>query len=402
MIIFAPGFDLFLCPYSFNCQSMNQKYFYRDLKIGILGGGQLGRMLLQAAIDLNLNIHILDPDSHAPCSALTRNFQVGSLTDYDTVYRFGEDLDLITIEIENVNVDALEALEKEGKTICPKPAVIRMIQDKCTQKQWFSQHKIPSAPYTITHTREEVVKQVNRFPLVQKLGKGGYDGRGVHILRTIGDLAKAFDEPSVLEECVEIEKEIAVLAARNAKGEVSVFPTVEMVFHPTANLVEYLFSPSDISQETEKEVVKIATDIVNKLDYTGLIAVEMFLDKNGRILVNELAPRPHNSGHHTIRSTATSQYEQHLRAILNLPLGSTQLLHPAAMLNLLGAEGYSGSVIYEGVEKALAIEGVFPHFYGKSITKPFRKMGHVTILEDNKQKLIEKVKSVQNILKVIS
>ncbi len=381
---------------------MYNKYFYRDLQIGILGGGQLGRMLLQAAIDFNLNIHILDPDSQAPCSALTKNFQVGSLTDFDTVYRFGEDLDIITIEIENVNVDALEKLESEGKKIYPAPATIRMIQDKCTQKQWFTQHKIPTAPYRITQNRNEVVREVNRFPLVQKLGKGGYDGKGVHILKSIGDLAYAFDAPSVLETCVEIQKEIAVIVARNLSGEIAVFPTIEMVFHPTENLVEYLFSPSELSEEEEKRVVSIATEIVKKLGYIGIMAVEMFLDKKGEILVNELAPRPHNSGHHTIRSNATSQYEQHLRAILNLPLGSTHPLHASAMLNLLGEPKYQGAVIYQGVEDALKIEGVYPHFYGKTHTKPFRKMGHVTILEKDKDTLIQKVKAVKETLRVIA
>lgn len=381
---------------------MNNKLFYRDLQIGILGGGQLGRMILQAAIDFNLQIHILDPDSAAPCSALTRNFSVGSLTDYETVYRFGEDLDVITIEIENVNVQALEDLALEGKKVYPQPHIIRMIQDKRRQKQWLAANGIPTSDFVLTENRGEVANFVARFPMVHKLGSGGYDGKGVEILRSENDLEKAFDLPSVLEDAVDIHKELAVLVARNEEGDISVFSVVEMVFHPTANLVEYLFSPADIPENIEKEAITIAERIVDKLNYVGLLAVEMFWDKAGKIWVNELAPRPHNSGHHTIRSCSSSQYEQHLRAILNLPLGSTKLLHPAAMLNLLGEDGFSGKVLYDGIEKALEIEGVYPHFYGKSNTKPFRKMGHVTILEDDRELLIAKVKKVQEILKVKS
>lgn len=379
-----------------------QKYFYRDLKVGVLGGGQLGRMLLQAAIDFNLQMHILDPDSHAPCSSLSREFQVGSLKAYDTVYQFGEDLDILTIEIENVNVDALEALAKEGVKVFPQPHIIRMIQDKRVQKQWLKDNQIPTSAFVLTEKKADLQALANRFPAVHKLGKDGYDGRGVQVIKSADDWEKGFDAPSVLEDLVDIQKEIAVLVARNEKGETAVFPLVEMVFHPTANLVEYLFSPAEVPDDIALRASNIAIEIVEKLQYVGLLAVEMFWDKNNQVLVNELAPRPHNSGHHTIRSCATSQYEQHLRAILNLPLGATHVLHPAAMLNLLGEEGFAGDVIYKGVEEALKVEGVYPHFYGKSQTKPFRKMGHVTILEENKEKLIAKVRKVQQILKVVA
>lgn len=379
-----------------------QKLFYRDLKIGVLGGGQLGRMMLQAAIDYNLYIEILDSDSHCPCSMLTRNFHLGYLTDFETVYRFGEDLDMITIEIENVNVEALEALEKEGKIVYPQPHILRMIQDKRLQKQWFIDNNIPTSAFVLTEKKEDLLALTHRLPAVHKLGTGGYDGRGVQVLSNEADISKGFDAPAVLEDMVAIQKELAVIVARNPQGETSVFPLVEMVFHPTANLVEYLMSPAEVPGKVAIEAEAIAVDIVNKLGYVGLMAVELFWDKDGKIWVNELAPRPHNSGHHTIRSCATSQYEQHLRAILGLPLGAPTLLHPAAMLNLLGEPGHSGEVFYQGVEEALAIEGVYPHFYGKTHTKPFRKMGHVTILDENKTHLIEKVRKVQEILKVVS
>ncbi len=379
-----------------------QKLFYRDLKIGVLGGGQLGRMLLQAAIDYNLYIEILDSDSRCPCSMLTRNFHLGYLTDFETVYRFGEDLDMITIEIENVNVEALEALEKEGKIVYPQPHILRMIQDKRLQKQWFIDNDIPTSAFVLTEKKEDLLALTHLLPAVHKLGKGGYDGHGVQVLDNESDIRKAFDAPAVLEDKVAIQKELAVIVARNPQGDVSVFPLVEMVFHPTANLVEYLMSPAEVPAEIAAEAEKIATNIVNKLGYVGLLAVELFWDKEGKLWVNELAPRPHNSGHHTIRSCATSQYEQHLRAILGLPLGAPTLLHPAAMLNLLGETGHSGKVFYEGVEAALAIEGVYPHFYGKTHTKPFRKMGHVTILDENKEQLIQKVRKVQEVLKVLT
>lgn len=379
-----------------------QKLFYRDLKIGVLGGGQLGRMLLQAAIDYNLYIEILDSDSRCPCSMLTRNFHLGYLTDYETVYRFGEDLDMITIEIENVNVAALEALEKEGKMVYPQPHILRMIQDKRLQKQWLKDHNIPTSDFVLTEKKEDLISLTHRLPAVHKLGSGGYDGRGVQIIHNETDISKGFDAPSVLEDLVPIQKELAVIVARNPQGETSVFPLVEMVFHPTANLVEYLMSPAEVPFQIEVEAEAIAREIVNKLEYVGLMAVELFWDKAGKLWVNELAPRPHNSGHHTIRSCATSQYEQHLRAILGLPLGAPTLLHPAAMLNLLGEPEHSGKVFYQGVEAALNIEGVYPHFYGKTHTKPFRKMGHVTILDENKIHLIEKVRKVQDLLKVVT
>lgn len=378
------------------------KYFYRDLNVGILGGGQLGRMLLQAAIDFNLHISVLDPDSHAPCLHLANDFTVGSLTDYDTVYRFGEDLDIITIEIENVNTAALAALEAEGKKVYPRTDIIKMIQNKCEQKKWLKDNDIPTSDFVVVNSRAEIEKYANRLPFVNKLASGGYDGRGVQVVKTSDDFNKTFDTYGLIENLVDIDKELAVIVARNPSGEIKTFPLVEMAFHPTANLVEFLFSPAEIPLHIEQEAQNIAKKIVEKMEYVGLLAVELFWDKAGKIWVNELAPRPHNSGHHTIRCCETSQYEQHLRAILDLPLGNTDLLTPAAMLNLLGAEGYSGNVVYKGVEEALALGGVYPHFYGKKLTKPFRKMGHVTILAREKEALVHKVRKVQQLLQVIS
>ncbi|MFN0204117.1 MAG: 5-(carboxyamino)imidazole ribonucleotide synthase [Bacteroidia bacterium] len=378
------------------------KYFYRNLNVGILGGGQLGRMLLQAAIDFNLNIHVLDPDSQAPCRHLANDFVVGSLTDFDTVYQFGEDLDVITIEIENVNTEALEALEKEGKKVYPAVNVIRMIQNKCEQKKWLKENDLPTADFILVNNRKEIEAQAHRLPFVNKLASGGYDGRGVQVVKSATDFEKTFDAVGLIEDLVPIQKELAVIVARNPSGEMQTFPSVEMAFHPTANLVEFLFSPAEIPAEVEAEAREIAQKIVEKMEYVGLLAVELFWDTNGKLWVNELAPRPHNSGHHTIRCCETSQYEQHLRAILDLPLGNTDLLTPAAMLNLLGEEGHSGEVIYQGVEEALAFGGVYPHFYGKKITKPFRKMGHVTILAREKTALVNKVRKVQKTLKVVS
>lgn len=379
-----------------------KKHFYSDLKLGILGGGQLGRMLIQSAIDFNIHIRVLDPDPAAPCQPLAHEFIQGSLTDYETVMAFGKDADLITIEIENVNVEALEALQKMGKIVLPEPKIIGLIQDKRLQKTFFKENGLPTAPFHLVENREEVAALADFLPAVNKLARAGYDGRGVQVIKDASALEKAFDEPGLLESFVDFEKEIAVIAARNSDGEVVTYPVVEMVFHPEHNLVEYLFSPADLSQEHELKAREIAKELVDRLNYVGLIAIEMFLTKEGEVLINELAPRPHNSGHHTIRSCATSQYEQHLRAILNLPLGSAKQLYPAAMINLLGAPGHTGTVCYQGVEDALRVAGVYPAFYGKAVTKPFRKMGHVTILDKDKARLQEKIRFVRDHLLVVS
>ncbi|WP_221393160.1 5-(carboxyamino)imidazole ribonucleotide synthase [Dyadobacter sp. NIV53] len=371
-------------------------------RIGILGGGQLGLMLLQAAIDWNLDIHVLDPDAEAPCRKIAPKFTQGSLQDYDTVYNFGKDLDVITIEIEKVNVEALEALEKEGKKVYPQPSVIRQIQDKRIQKQFYLEKKLPTADFILTENREDVARHLDFLPAFHKLGRDGYDGRGVQRITSAADLDKAFDQPGLLEKAIPFQKELAVIVARNPSGEVKTFPTVEMVFHPELNLVEYLFAPAEIDSDIDGKAQEIAKKTAESFQIVGLLAVELFLTTDGEVLINEVAPRPHNSGHHTIKANATSQYEQHWRAILDLPLGSTHTYGPSAMVNLLGEDGYQGPAIYEGMEKLLSTEQVFPFLYWKAITKPFRKMGHITVMDANINALKEKVKYIKENIRVIS
>ncbi|WP_374755720.1 5-(carboxyamino)imidazole ribonucleotide synthase [Runella aurantiaca] len=370
-------------------------------KVGVLGGGQLGLMLLQAAIDWNLNVKILDA-ADAPCAAIAPEFVEGSLQDYDAVYQFGQDVEVLTIEIEKVNVEALEALEREGKKVFPQPHVIRLIQDKRLQKQFYRDHGLPTADFVLTENRADVRNYADFLPAFHKLGKDGYDGKGVQRIASTADFDKAFDAPGLLEKAVDFDKELAVIVARNERGEVATFPTVEMVFHPEANLVEYLFSPADISPEIEQQAQELAKKTAQAIGIVGLLAVEMFLTKDGQVLINEVAPRPHNSGHHTIRANFTSQFEQHWRAILDFPLGDTTAYTPAAMVNLLGEEGHTGPAYYEGMEALLATHGVFPFLYGKKITKPFRKMGHITVTDSDLTKLKEKAEWVKGALKVVT
>lgn len=375
--------------------------FDTNKKVGVLGGGQLGLMLLQAAIDWNLNVKIIDA-ADAPCAPIAPEFVTGSLQDYEAVYQFGQDVDVVTIEIEKVNVDALEALEREGKKVFPQPHLIRLIQDKRTQKQFYREHGLPTADFILTDNRADVANYVDFLPAFHKLGRDGYDGKGVQRIATPADFDKAFDAPGLLEKAVDFEKELAVIVARNEKGEMATFPTVEMVFHPEANLVEYLFAPAEISVEVEQQAESLAKKTAEALGIVGLLAVEMFLTKEGQVLINEVAPRPHNSGHHTIRANVTSQFEQHWRAILNLPLGDTTAYTPAAMVNLLGEEGHTGPAHYEGMDKVLATHGVFPFLYGKKITKPFRKMGHITVTDSSLAKLKTKAEWVKGALKVVT
>ena len=374
--------------------------FHSDFKIGVLGGGQLGRMMIQSAIDFNFNVHVLDPDENAPCKDIATSFTQGSLKDYETVLAFGQDKDLITIEIENVNTPALYQLEKEGKKVYPQPRVIELIQNKRVQKQFYETHGIPTSPFKATANKAAVMENAEFLPFANKLETGGYDGRGVKLIRTKAEMADAFDAPGFVEKLVYFEKEISVIVARNEQGETQTFPTVEMVFHPVHNLVEYLFSPAQISEEIEQKAQAIAQKVIKKLGMVGLLAIEMFVTKDGEVLVNEMAPRTHNSGHQSIEGNATSQFEQHLRAILNLPLGATDPLIPSAMVNLLGEPGYKGNAVYEGMDELLATEGVHLHLYGKKLTKPFRKMGHVTIIDHDINRLKEKVKFVKEKLKI--
>lgn len=355
---------------------MNRRWNSKDFKIGVLGGGQLGRMLIQEAIDLDVHLHMIDPDPNAPCALIAHSFSCGSITDYDTVIEFGKDKDLITVEIENVNIEALEALEQNGVKIFPQPRVLRIIKDKGIQKQFYVDHNIPTAPFTLYDNANALEEANISYPIIQKMRTGGYDGKGVQLLQQSSD---SYDAPNLCESLIDFDKELSVIVARNENGDVQCFPSVECEFNSEANLVEYLFSPANISKEITQKANSIAMDLIQKLGMIGLLAVEFFLGKNGELLVNEIAPRPHNSGHHTIECCNTSQYAQHLRSVLNLPLGDTTLITPGAMINILGEKGFTGPAIYEGLEKILGISGVHPHIYGKSDTKPFRKMGHVTI-----------------------
>jgi 5-(carboxyamino)imidazole ribonucleotide synthase len=358
-----------------------QKIWYQsNFKVGLLGGGQLGRMLIQEAINLNVHIHCLDPDQHASCSQIATTFTHGSLNDFQTVMNFARDKDVITVEIENVNCEALEELEKQGKKVFPQARILNLIKDKGLQKAFYAENNIPTAPFRLISTQEELKDNTDFLPFVQKLRTGGYDGKGVVSIKSEKEFKNGFDAPSVLEQFVAFEKELAVIVARNESGEIKCFPVVECEFSESLNLVEFLFAPASISLEVENKAQEIARDIILKLDMVGILAVEFFFTKSGELLVNEIAPRPHNSGHHTIECNTTSQYEQHLRSILNLPLGDTKIIQAGVMINILGAANFEGKAKYYGFEKILAIPGVKAHIYGKEFTKPFRKMGHITIV----------------------
>ena len=379
-----------------------QHIWYGDqFKLGVVGGGQLGRMLIQETINYNVHVYTLDPDANAPCKSISHGFTVGSLTDFDTVYNFGQQMDVITVEIENVSIEALEKLENEGKKVFPQPAVLKIIQDKGLQKQFYQEHGIPTLPFYLINDREEIKQYQDEFPFMQKMRKGGYDGKGVTALRTTNDIETAFDVPSVLEKFVDFQKELAVIVARNEKGETAVYPTVECEFSPEANLVEFLFAPADITPEIETKAKKLAIQIIDQLGMVGILAVEFFLSKQGELYVNEIAPRPHNSGHHSIECNRTSQFEQHLRSVLNLPLGATDLIQPGVMINLLGEKGFEGQAIYQGLEEAMQISGVHAHIYGKETTKPFRKMGHVTIAKPVLEDAKNTGRKIKELIKVV-
>jgi len=378
------------------------KAFYQDFTLGILGGGQLGRMLIQPCANFDVSTAVLDPSATAPCSELAARFQVGCLTDFDTVYAFGKTVDLLTIEIENVNVAALHRLEQEGLPVFPQPRVIEIIQDKRVQKQWYHANGIPTADYVLVENRADIANYAAFLPAFNKLGKGGYDGGGVQRIGSVEESVLGFDAPGLLEKAIDFDREISVIAARNALGEVSVFPAVECVFHTKRNLVDYLLAPSQLAPQILAEAERIAREVVEKIGIIGLLAVEMFVTKHGEVLVNEIAPRPHNSGHQTINANYTSQYEQHLRAILGLPLGATTLKSASAMVNLLGAEGHSGPVVYEGIDALLHVPGISVFLYGKKETRPHRKMGHITILDTDIRSLLAKVEQVKSLVKVVA
>lgn len=384
---------------------MKQQYsmnFQSNTRVGILGGGQLGRMLLQAGIDLNIHFKIMDPDLKAPCADIAHEFVHGDLQDYETVMEFGKDVDVLTIEIEKVNTEALADLSMKGVKVYPQPHLIQMIQDKRVQKQFYKDYNIPTSPFLLVESKKELEAHVDKLPMVQKLGKDGYDGRGVQILRSNADLDQGFDAPSLLEDLIDIEKELSVIVARRADGKTETFPLVELVYHPEHNLVDYLLSPADVPAAIAQQAIEISLDLVEKMKFVGLLAVELFWTKSGEVLVNEIAPRPHNSGHHSIEGNYTSQYQQLLRAILDLPLGPTGTRQMGAMLNILGEDGHTGPAQVQGLEEVLALEGVFVHLYGKAVTKPFRKMGHVTILGNNREEILAKMDVVKQQLKIVA
>lgn len=381
-------------------------YFSSSFSLAILGGGQLGKMLLYETRKWDVYTKVLDPSDEAPCRMACNEFVQGDLMDYDTVYEFAKDADVVTIEIENVNVEALEALEKEGKKVYPSPKTLRNIQDKGIQKRFYAKHTIPTSDFQVFENKADAITAVESggitLPTVWKSRTGGYDGRGVQVIRSIETFKELPDVPCLLEDLIPFETELAVTVARNANGDIKVYPVVEMEFHPEANQVEYVLCPARINDALAKKAKEVAEKTSKALDHVGLLAIELFATKDGEILVNEVAPRPHNSGHYSIEGSYTNQFEQHLRAILNLPLGETESIIPAIMVNLSGEEGYTGQVVYKNIEKILSIPGVTPHIYGKKETRPFRKMGHITIVNKDMNKAREIAEEVNKTIRVLS
>jgi 5-(carboxyamino)imidazole ribonucleotide synthase len=381
-------------------------YFSSDFKLGILGGGQLGKMLLTETRKFDIQTLVLEPSEEAPARYSCTAFYKGSLMDYDTVYQFGKMVNLLTIEIENVNLDALDALESEGLPIFPSPKTLRLIQNKGRQKDFYIENNIPTSPHQrfvdLNDLRKSLEKDELEFPFVWKCAQFGYDGNGVKVCRSAIDLVKLPEVECIAEQMVPFKNELAVIVARSVSGEVKTYPVVEMEFHPEANQVEYVICPARIEEKVAKKATEIALKVSEAFHHVGLLAVEMFQTEDEEILVNEVAPRPHNSGHYSIEASYTSQFENHLRAILNLPLGTTNSKVAGIMLNLVGEEGFSGQVIYENIEKIMAIDGVTPHIYGKRETRPFRKMGHVTIVNENMTEARKIAEEVKNCIRVIS
>jgi 5-(carboxyamino)imidazole ribonucleotide synthase len=370
------------------------------MKVGILGGGQLGRMLLQAAANYTVETYVLENDENAPAAQLCHHFTKGDIRDFDAVYNFGKNLDAITIEIEAVNVDALEKLEQEGVKIFPATKAIRIIKNKITQKEFYKANEIPSSHFVITQNTAEIAAHNGLLPAVHKIGEGGYDGKGVQIINSEKDIELGFNAPAVLEKKVDIQKEIALIVAMNSKGETAIFPPAEMIVNPTLNLLDYQLSPAQIPEKILWVAEAIAIKLVKALNSPGLFAVELFVDKNEEVWVNETAPRVHNSGHHTIEANYCSQYDMLWRIILDYPLGNTDPILPAAIINLIGEEGHIGNAYYEGLEDVLKLDNAFVHLYGKATTKPGRKMGHVTLMHKDYLDLTHNANKVKHTLKV--
>ena len=381
-------------------------YFSSDFKLGILGGGQLGKMLLTETRKFDIQTYVLDSSKEAPCQFGATKFFLGSLMDYDTVYQFGKMVDVLTIEIENVNLDALDALEAEGLKVYPSPKTLRMIQNKGRQKDFYVENSVPTSAHQrftgLNDLKQSLEKDELEFPFVWKCAQFGYDGNGVKIVRSTMDLINLPEVECIAEQMVPFKNELAVIVSRSVSGEIKTYPVVEMEFHPEANQVEYVICPARISEEVADKAQKVALQVSEAFNHVGLLAVEMFQTEDDEILVNEVAPRPHNSGHYSIEASYTSQFEQHIRAILDLPLGNTNSKVAGIMVNLVGAEGFSGPVVYENIEKIMAIDGVTPHIYGKRETRPFRKMGHVTIVNKNMAEARKIAEEVKNSIRVIS
>ncbi|WP_375325337.1 5-(carboxyamino)imidazole ribonucleotide synthase [Flagellimonas sp. GZD32] len=382
------------------------QFFSSDFKLGILGGGQLGKMMLYETRKWDIYTKVMDASPEAPCKIACNEFIEGSLMDFDAVYNFGKDVDVLTIEIENVNLDALEKLEHEGKKVYPPTKTLRTIQNKATQKLFYTDHGIPTSPYTRFAYTSEIEDSVHNggleFPFVWKSAQFGYDGQGVKVVRKMEDLKDLPNVECIAEKLVNFKNELAVIVARNTKGDVVTYPVVEMEFHPEANQVEYVICPARIDEKVAKKAQEVALKVSEEMKQIGLLAVEMFQTQDDQILVNEVAPRPHNSGHYSIEASYTNQFEQHIRAILGLPLGKTESKVAGIMVNLVGAEGHTGDVVYENMEEILAMDGVTPHIYGKRQTRPFRKMGHVTIVDEDMVKARAMAQKVKETINVVS
>ena len=386
--------------------SKTMNYFSSEFKLGILGGGQLGKMLLNETRKFDIQTYVLDPSAEAPCKIACNSFSIGDLMDFDTVYNFGKQVDVLTYEIENVNVDALAKLELEGVKVYPSSKNLRTIQNKATQKLFYLDNNLPTSAFSrfayVSEIEDAISNGGLKFPFVWKSAQFGYDGTGVKIVRALQDLKDLPKGECIAEELVDFKTELAVIVARNSKGEVKTYPVVEMEFHPEANQVEYVICPARIPEEIAQKAQGVALAVSKAFNHVGLLAVELFLTKNDTILINEVAPRPHNSGHQTIEASYTSQFEQHLRAVLDLPLGETKNKLGGIMVNLVGAENYTGDVVYENIEEIMKLEGVTPHIYGKKQTRPFRKMGHVTIVNENLDTARHIAEQVKNTIRVIS
>jgi 5-(carboxyamino)imidazole ribonucleotide synthase len=381
-------------------------YFSSKFTLGILGGGQLGKMMLYDTRKYDIRTKVLDPSAEAPCRIACNTFVQGDLMDYETVLDFAKDVDVLTIEIENVNVEALQKLENDGKKVYPSAKTLKTIRDKGTQKTFYQNHNIPTSPFKCYNTKAELEADYKasqfQLPIVWKSRTGGYDGRGVSILKSEADLEALPDTPCLLEEKVNFKNELAVIVARSMGGDIKTYPVVEMEFHPTANQVEYVICPARISEEVSQKAQEVARKVSEAYQHVGLLAVELFQTQDDDIMVNEVAPRPHNSGHYSIEGAYTSQFEQHVRAILDLPLGATDSKVGAVMVNLVGDENHEGDVYYQNIDKIMGLKGVTPHIYGKAQTRPFRKMGHVTIVDKDLSKAREIAEQVKGLIKVIS